>query len=108
MALQRFVELVAEVAPLLFGHQAGALWRGGRGSSLAHGAIPVVGPLAYAFVADRIEVRRTPKAMQAERATTKGDAERLLGAKAVRLRKLLQHLVQSAGEWRSDQTMLWR
>ena len=49
-----------------------------------------------------------PEAMQAERATTKGDAERLLGAEAVRLRKLLQHLVQGAGEWGSDQTMLWR
>ena len=67
-----------------------------------------MGPLAYAFVADSIDVRRATEAMQAERATTKGDAERLLGAEAVRLRKLLQHLVQSAGEWGSDQTMLWR
>ena len=108
MGLQRFVEFVAEVAPLLFGHQAGALLRRRRSGSLAHGAIPVVRPLADTFVADSIEVCRATSAMQAERATTKGDAERLLGAEAMRLGKLLQHLVQGASERWSDQTVLRR
>jgi len=98
VTLQRFVEFVAEVAGLLFCHQAGALLRRGCGGSLTHGTIPVVRPLAEIFLTDGVDVRRATKAMQAERTTTKRDAERLLGTEAVRRRELFEHLVQCAGE----------
>ena len=106
--LQCLVEFVAEVPFLLFCHQAGALLRRGRSGGLTHGAIPVVRPLAEAFLTDGIDVRRATKAMQAERAATKRDAQRLLGGEAVLPRELFEHLVQCACERWGDQTMLRR
>src|SRR5882672_5320578 len=108
MGLQRLVEFVTEVARLLFCHQTCALlWRG-RGGGLAHGAIPFGPPLPEAFLTDGVNVHRATSAMQAKSTATKGDAQRLLGAEAVRRRKFLEHLLQCAGERCGGQAVLGR
>src|SRR5262245_41906170 len=91
MRLQRLVELVAQIASLLFFDQTRALLRVGRGIGFAHRLVPFLRPLAYAFAASGVDVSRASEAMQAQRAALECEPERLLGAEPVRLGELLQN-----------------